>query len=150
MKSLGPVFLFVALGCWVPGMASGAQTGKSPGSKSGSAQAEEPAKIEGMEIPRGTGFLGLQIVDSTFKLSFYDAEKKPVPPDVDRAALRWDPKYKVGEERVVLNLSADGKSLSSPKNIRPPYLFKVYMTLVREAAPGTPPVNETMVVDFRQ
>jgi len=150
MKSLGPVVLFVALGWVIPGLVSGAQVGKNPGSKGGSAQAEEPAKIEGMEIPRGDGFLGLQIVDSTFKLSFYDAEKKPVVPDVDRAALRWDPKYKVGEERVVLNLSADGKSLSSPKNIRPPYLFKLYMTLVRDAASGTSPVNETIVVDFRQ
>jgi len=26
----------------------------------------------------------------------------------------------------------------------------LYMTLVRDAAPGTPPINETMVVDFRQ
>ncbi len=150
MNSLGPVLLLVVLGWAAPGLVNGAQAGKSPGSKGGSAHAEEPAKIEGVEIPRGDGFLGIQIVNSTFKLSFYDAEKKPVVPDVERAALRWDPKYKVGEERVVLNVSADGKSLSSPQNIRPPYLFKLYMTLVRDAAPGTPPINETMVVDFRQ
>ena len=150
MKSLGQVILFVALGWIVPGLASGAQPGKSPGSKGSKAQVEEPAKIEGMQISRGSGFLGIQIVDSTFKLSFYDAEKKPVSPDVDRAALRWDPKYKVGEERVILNLAADGKSLSSPKTIRPPYLFKLYITLVRDAAAGSPPVSETMVVDFRQ
>ncbi len=111
---------------------------------------EEKPVIEGMAIPRGTGFLGIRIVDSTFQLSFYNSEKKPIPVDVDRAALRWDPKYKVGEERVVLNPSADGKSLVSPKNIRPPYLFKLYITLVREAAPDRAPLNETFIVDFRQ
>lgn len=123
---------------------------KSKASPAAKGKTGEKPVIEGVEIPRGDGFLGIRIVDSTFQLSFYNSEKKPVPADVDRAALRWDPKYKVGEERVVLNPSADGKSLVSPKAIRPPYLFKLYITLVREAAPGRTPLNETIVVDFRQ
>lgn len=126
-------------------------TGKtSAPAKAGAKKDEKPGKIEGIEIPRGEGFLGIQIVDSTFKLTFYDAKKKPVAADVDRAALRWDPKYKVGEERVVLTRSDDGKSLSSPKNIRPPYNFKLFITLIRDAAEGRPPLNETFTVDFRQ
>lgn len=124
---------------------------KTPAPKAGKKEEEKPAKIEGIAIPRGEkGFMGIQIVDSTFKLSFYDEKKKPVAVDVDRAALRWDPKYKVGEDRVVLTLAADGKSLASPKNIRPPYHFKLFITLIKEATEGQPPVNETFTVDFRQ
>ena len=73
------------------------------------------------------------------------------PKKIESVYARFPPpKYKVGEERAVLNPSADGKSLVSPKNIRPPYLFKLYLTLVREAAPGRTPLNETIGVDFRQ
>src|SRR6185369_3034615 len=49
---------------------------------------DEIGKIEGIEIPHGKGFMGIQLVNGTFKLSFYDAKKKPTAPDVTRAALR--------------------------------------------------------------
>jgi hypothetical protein len=130
---------------------STATTEKAPAPKSPPATKEN--KIEGVEVARaGRGFLGVQIVNSTFKISFYDAKKKPVAPDVTRAVLRWDPKYKVGKERVVLNLSEDGKSLTSAKNIRPPYLFKLYITLLKDASDApeaAEPVGETHVIDFR-
>ena len=132
-----------------------------PASKAGAAGAakkaddkakkeEPPAKIDGIEISRGAkGYMGIQIVNSTFKLSFYDTKKKPITPDVARAALRWDPKYKVGEERVILN-PAD-KALTSPKNIRPPYHFKLFITLFKEPAEGADPVAaENYTIDFRQ
>lgn len=111
---------------------------------------EPPPKIEGIEISRGEkGFLGVQIVNATFKINFYDAKKKPMVPDVARAALRWDPKYKVGEERVVLNPAE--KSLASPRNIRPPYNFKLFITLFKEPAEGADAVaSENYVIDFRQ
>lgn len=134
-----------------PGKATKAAAGATADPKTKSAKKEDVPKIEGIEIPRGEkGFLGIQIAEATFKLSFYDAQKKPVKADVDRAALRWDPKYKVGEERVVLTPTADGKALTSQKNIRPPYNFKLFITLIRDAAEGQPPVNETLVIDFRQ
>ena len=63
-----------------------------------------PAKIPGMEISRGAkGFMGLELVNGNFKLSFYDEKKKPIAPDVTRAALRWDVKYQPTPERTVLN-----------------------------------------------
>ena len=111
---------------------------------------EPPARIAGMEIARGAkGFLGLELVEGTFKLSFYDAKKKPMAPDVARAALRWDVKYKVGQERSVLNPSGDGKSLSSPKTVRPPYAFKLFITLLKEAVEGEDAAGESFTVDFR-
>ena len=113
---------------------------------------EPPAKIEGMEIARGdAGFMGLQIVDGNFKLSFYDMKKKPLLPDITRAVLRWQPTYQKAEERVVLERSSDGKYLTSPRIIRPPHAFKLYMTLFKEPAPGTEAVAaENYVIDFAQ
>ena len=150
--------LAVLLCSLVLGMVALAQTtlpaNKGPAEKAAADKAgkkeEPPAKIEGMEIPRGSGFLGLQIVNSVFKLSFYDAKKKPIPPDVARVVLRWDAKYKVGKERAVLAPGGGLNSMTSEKNVRPPYLFKLYMTLLKEAAEGEDPVGETIVVDFRQ
>jgi hypothetical protein len=121
-----------------------------PSAKKSDAAKKEESKIKGIVVPRGErGFLGVEMVGSTFKITFYDVKKMPVAPDVVRAVLRWDAKYKVGQERVVLNRDADGKSLSSPKNIRPPYLFKLFITLIKEPTEAEDPSGETHVIDFR-
>lgn len=123
---------------------------KAAPNKGEPAKAEPAPVIEGIVVPRGAlGFMGVQIVNNTFKISFYDAKKKPAKADVTRALLRWDPKYKKGSERVVLNVSEDGKSLSSPRDIRPPYLFKLFITLLKDAAEGEDAPGETHVIDFR-
>lgn len=122
---------------------------KGAAKKAGAAEKAEPAKIEGMEVARGSSYLGVAMVGGTFKISFYDAKKKPVAADVARALLRWDPKYKVGSERVMLNRSEDGMALASPRSIRPPYLFKLYITLLKDAAGGDDAAGETFVIDFR-
>lgn len=136
------------------GTAAKAATPAATATKAPAKKAEAPPKIEGMEIARGTkGFLGLQLVGGTFKLSFYDMKKKPVAPDVARALLRWDPKGKVGQERLVLN--RDGMALSSPRPVKPPYVFKLFITLIPEGAatgadnPDAAPAGETIVVDYK-
>src|SRR5476651_1387753 len=50
---------------------------------------EEPVPVvAGLAITRATGgFIGLQVVNSNFVLTFYDAKKKKIAPDVVRAAL---------------------------------------------------------------
>ncbi|MDO8540137.1 MAG: hypothetical protein Q7S40_06800 [Opitutaceae bacterium] len=130
-----------------------AAPGKSaPGKAAPKADAkkDEPGKIEGLEVSRGDkGFLGVQVVDGRFKLNFYDMKKKPAKPDVVRAVLRWDPKYKVGMERVVLNPGAEN-SLTAERFIRPPYNFKLFITLLKDAAGGEDPVGESYTIDFRQ
>lgn len=136
----------------MPAPAPAASTKKAPAPAPAKKKEEPPGKIEGMEIARGDkGFLGLQIVNGTFKLSFYDTKKKPIAPDVTRAALRWDPRNRVGQERAVL--TADGSNaLTSAKNIRPPYSFKLFITLLKDAGGenADAPAGETLVVDFRQ
>ncbi len=105
-----------------------------------------PAKIEGLEIARPAGgFLGLNLVNGRFVLSFYDAEKKRMKADVVRASLRWPVRYQPSDERVVLNLAGDGTSLTSGKVIRPPHNFRVYIALFVE---GNDDPVETYNVEF--
>jgi hypothetical protein len=129
---------------------------KAPAEKSATKKAapekekKKAPEIKGVVVPRGErGFLGVEIVGGAFKITFYDEKKKPKEPDVDRAALRWDAKYKIGQERLVLNPDPDGKSLSNPRTIRPPYHFKLFIVLVKDATEKEQPVNETHVIDFR-
>ena len=106
---------------------------------------EEPeGHIAGIAVPRSSGgFLGLEIVGGNFKLSFYDAKKKPVPVDVARAAARWDNKQKLGSDFTVLNPASDNLSLVGAKFVRPPYTFIVFLTLLNEAGEGVEsyPIN---------
>jgi hypothetical protein len=119
---------------------------KADAKKKDEKKKDEMGKITGIEIPRGSGFMGIELVDSTFKLSFYDAKKKPVAPDVDRAALKWTVKTQSLPERVVLNV--DGKSLTSPKVIRPPYNFSLAITLFK--GEGDAAATENFSVAFSQ
>ncbi len=52
---------------------------------------EEPmGVIKGTEIKRANGtYLGLQVINNNFVLTFYDKKKKPAAMDVTRAAARW-------------------------------------------------------------
>lgn len=148
MKS--PVcLLLLALALVLP---AGAATPASSAAKKAPAEkkAAEKPKIEGQEVARGDGFLGIQILNSNLRIAFYDAKRQPVAADLDRIVARWDPKYKVGEERVVLLPDGEGKVFTAGRAIRPPYQFKLFLTLVREAKPGREPLTETLVVDFRQ
>ena len=108
---------------------------------------EPPAKIEGVTVARGTGFLGLQIVGGNFKLSFYDAKKKPVPPDVASAVLRWKVNYQPELEHVLLTPGGGANSLTSTKVIRQPYSFNVTLLLLKGDDDPTP---ETFQVSFSQ
>ncbi len=109
--------------------------------------APEP-KIPGITVARAkSGFLGILVEDGKFKISFYDAKKKPAQVDVVRATARWPVHYKVFDERTVLNPNADGTALTSPKFVRPPYIFKLYLSLLVE---GSDDAAESYVIDFRQ
>lgn len=110
---------------------------------------DEIGKIEGIEIPRGKGFMGIELVNSTFKLTFYDEKKKPVKPDVARAALRWKVDYQPGPERTVLNPSGPS-SLASSKVVKPPHLFKLTIVLLKAEGEGNDEAGEVFTLDFRR
>jgi hypothetical protein len=130
--------------------------GKKADLKKEDAKKKEEPKIDGIVISRSNGtFLGLKLEGGTYKLTFYDAKKKPTAPDVTRAAARWNPKYKVGSERIILNPGPDGKSLIGTRPVRPPYVFKLYLTLLKGGARTDSEGGEdeqaveSFVVDFR-
>ncbi len=108
---------------------------------------EPPPKIPGFTIARGSTFLGLQVLDGHFKLSFYDAKKKPVPPDVASAILRWKVNYSLDPERALLTPGGGANSLTSEKVIRQPYNFRITMLLLKGDDDQNP---ETLFVDFQQ
>jgi len=109
---------------------------------------EPPAKIEGVAVARGTGFLGIQVVGGHFKVSFYDAKKKPVPPDVASAILRWKVNYSLDPEHTQLTPGGGPNSLTSEKVIRQPYAFKLTMLLFKGTGDSETP--EAFMVDFQQ
>ena len=117
------------------------------GAQKPAAPAPEP-QIPGITIARAKGgFLGILVENGNFKLSFYDAKKKPAPVDVARATARWPVKYRLGDERTVLNPNGDGTALTSGTFVRPPLVFKLYLSLFVE---GRDDAAESYVIDFRQ
>lgn len=152
---LKPLLLAALLGIAVPLLAENATPVSSPkpsvtkklDANKNTPPTPEP-KIPGISVarPKG-GFLGIVVEDGKFKISFYDAKKKPTQVDVARATARWPVRYKVFDERTVLNPDADGTALTSPKFVRPPYVFKLYLSLLVE---GSDEAAESYVIDFRQ
>lgn len=122
--------------------AKSAATKKAPASTA--KKEEAPGVVEGVTIARPNGgFLGLHVANSNFVLTFYDAKKKKVAPDVTRAALRWPVKYQPGDEHAVLN--ASGTALTSSKVVKPPLVFKVFIGLYNE---GSDKAVESYTVDY--
>lgn len=109
---------------------------------------ETPADIQlpGIVQPRPSGgFLSLEVVDGKFKISFYDAKKKPVAADVARAAAHWRTNRKITEEHAVFNPSSDGKSLVSAGFARPPFVFGIRVNLLNEEGTAV----ESYLIDMR-
>src|SRR4051794_30017690 len=110
---------------------------------------DEMGKVEGIEVKRGTGYFGVALVDGNFKITFYDAKRHVISAPVNRAALRWPVNYRPSDERTVLNISGDGKSLTSAKVVKQPYLFKLFITFLADGADEAGAGLETYTIDFR-
>ena len=131
MKPRRLVALAVALASL--GMAGGADTAYK---KAAPERATPPPKeIEyelpttGKNIPRKQGgWLNVEFPGPSMTVKFFDAEKKPVAPNVVRASVRFRYGYKSDINRTVLN--RDGDALVSPGNVQPPHNFLVTLTLV--------------------
>jgi hypothetical protein len=131
--------------------AAPAKDAKKDPKKDAKKKEDEMGKIEGMEIPRPNGgYLGIRIVDGVWRLTFYNAKRKPIPPDVARVTLRWPAVYKAGDERTVLSPGGDANSMTAPKVVRPPLTFKLFITLLNPGGDGTDVAVENYTIDFRQ
>ena len=100
---------------------------------SAAAKKKNAAEIElpGIVQPRANGgFLTVEVEGGKYKISFFDKDKKEMPADIARATARWDTNKKIHQDRTVLNLSEDGKTLRGIEFVSPPYTFKLFLTLL--------------------
>jgi hypothetical protein len=104
-------------------------------------------KIEGLEVARAEGFLGIQIVGGTFKITAYDAKKNPKAPDFSQIALRWNVNYQKAPERATLSPGGGVGVFTSEKVVKPPHSFKLFITLLK--GDGGDASAENYTVDFR-
>ena len=96
-----------------------------------SAAPKEPALPEtGVNVVREKGgWLNIEALENRLTLRFFDAEKQPQAPDVERGSARVVSPSR-DDHRVVL--SRDRDSLRSPAKIRPPWVFRIHLVLYRE------------------
>lgn len=128
-----------------PGVTTKAGVTKAPAKKE--EKKEEEPIIPGANIARPNGtWLGLEVVNGNFKLSFYDEKKKPQAVDVTRATARWPNPRAPGDNRTVLNPS--GTALVGAKPVIPPFNFTVFLTLLQGDGDEAKAV-ETYQVPFR-
>lgn len=131
-----------------PAPAAPAVKAKAGDKKAAPKAEEKEGKIEGQVIARANGtFLGLTLDGGKFKLAFYDKKKKPMPVDVTRAVARWPNVHGPGDNRTVLNVGGDGKSLLGAQFVRGPYAFRLMITLLQGEGDSTATV-ETFTVQF--
>ena len=109
---------------------------------------EKTLTIPGIVIARKAdqGFLGLELVDFKYKLTFYDSEKKATPADYSRALFRWSKINGSGSERYMLSTGSESSVLTLPRNVKPPHNFRLFIVLLDDD-PETE--AETYVVMFR-
>ncbi len=108
---------------------------------------EAEPKILGTVVTRADGtFLGLEVVAGNFKLSFYDAEKKAIAPNVSQARATWPNPRGQGNLRTMLNLSENALVGANP--VLPPYTYDVRLVLLQGTGEQQQ-VVESFVVPFR-
>jgi hypothetical protein len=97
---------------------------------------DEEGTIAGLPIQRSQGgWLGLELKDSTFRVTFYNAKKKPIPADASSIALRWTVHYQPNDERTLLVPSGDPAVMTSPYYVRPPHTFPLHIVLLFDGKP---------------
>jgi hypothetical protein len=108
---------------------------------------EQEGTISGMPIQRGQGWIGIELDDNTFKMTFYNAKKKPVAADASSAVLWWPVHYQPNPERTELVPTGDPAVLASSYSVKPPHTFILHITLLFTGKPDT---TESYVVNFSQ
>jgi hypothetical protein len=117
---------------------------------------EKEGTISGTAIARPNGtWLGIEIKDQNFWMTFYNAKKKPVAADAAAAVLWWPVKYQPNAERTELTPTSNPAVLASSYVVKPPLSFLLHITLLTDANAGAapssgepPPTPESYVINF--
>jgi hypothetical protein len=89
----------------------------------------------------------VQVVNGIFKIRSYDKNKNPIKADFTKVALRWNVQYQKNPERTLL-LPGEGVGVfSSEKVVKPPYAFKLFVTLIKGEGDDAP--VENYQIDFK-
>jgi hypothetical protein len=95
---------------------------------------DKEGTISGTPIQRPQGgWLGIELKDNSFVLTFYNAKKKPKPADKTSAILRWAVHYQPNEERTELTPTDDPAVFASPYSVKPPHAFILHITLLSDS-----------------
>jgi hypothetical protein len=107
------------------------------------AESPEP-ELAGTLIQRPNGtFLQMVMEGNRFHFYFFDAEKKPMAPDVDRISVRM--RSVRDKPRFTVAVPFEGiNGLRAPYFVTPPHIFIAYLNLMRD---GVEDPVETHVVN---
>jgi hypothetical protein len=118
---------------------------------------EKEGTISGISKHRDKGgWIGVEIKEEHFRVTFYNEKKNPIPADVSSIILWWPVKYQPNPERTELVGGDSPSVLTSEQVVKRPYVFKLHVTLLTEADAaaaqsygGAPaPSPEGYVLDF--
>lgn len=110
-------------------------------------KADEMGTIAGIPIQRGKNWIGIELKDNTFRLTFYNEKKKPVPADASSAVFWWPVHYQPNPERTELTPTDNPAVFASSYSVRAPHTFPLHVILLFQ---GKPDSTETYVVDFSE
>lgn len=129
--------LGVALMCVGATRAADYPPPKSPASKPSPSAKKKEYELPktGKNIPRQKdGWLNVEGTGTRFVVKFFDKEKKPVSPDVERGLARFNYAAK-NDTRAPLN--REGDTLTTPATVKPPHNFLVTLAFFAgEAEPA--------------
>jgi len=117
----------------------------APAAPAAPADQEKEGTITGIAVQRQQGgYVGVELKNGSFRLTFYDEKKNPVPADKASAVLRWPVHYQPNDERTELVPTDDPAVLSSDYPVKPPHTFKLHIALLSSGSPDV----ESYVIDF--
>jgi hypothetical protein len=107
---------------------------------------EKEGTVSGIPVQRPQGgWLGVEVVGRTFRITFYNDKKKPVPADATSVVMRWPVRYQPNDERTELLPTDDTSVMASAYAVKGPLTFKLHITLLTE---GKPDATEAYTIDF--
>ena len=113
-------------------LASGVRAAEAAATDDAAATAEVEPVLEGVVVERPDGtFMTLTMEGPRAVLRFFDAEKKPIGPVVERAFVKFRLSGRRPENRTLLP-DAEGMALTHGRPLRPPFVFLAFITLVHE------------------
>jgi hypothetical protein len=105
---------------------------------------EKEGTIAGTPVQRAAGgWIGVELKQGNFVVTFYDDKKHPTPADRTSAVVWWPVHYQPNNERTELTSAGDPAVMTSSYTVKPPYAFKLHISLLVD---GKDP--EVYVIDF--